>query len=821
MRFKQRILRLFISFLMLCSMWVVSLLPAHFLNIAALWAFGGCLLLLMVFGWITFKKKYLVFIWLLMGCVHGVVAQDVNQCEGAFNVSVAEGRWCMYSNTAEQYGDAVCSYIKSFDPQKVKSQDEAYELQTYVNMADRIVQAYNDLDKAHQDSVGSNCSVLTAKDRDSSLKVRLKKLRENSGAICCGWAMQTMNQIYSSQFAERQIQTIPMMLADEKNQCWPCDVIYLLIVLINTLVYSSGPAMAAAGIFFLKWAFIFWLVAKIGMLFLNRGSDRKEYTGSKFLQEFFIRTVLVAVVALILGDTAIKYDTTILHSSNASTSHDKTMLESVYQEIVNPIFELIASTGAEMTYALLDGKNNFYAEVAKAVSKRSDLNAYAVAMNRVNYCAAGTQITSNSIYQFLNKPLLSNPTAYSSLKINGDDLFIQNDLTVNILCLSQLSFRGMAPLGAIGSVFVSHAIRNGKPIFHFPGRIPLMPQIFYGLLLNVICWIIGIVVAFRLIDTMLRVAVVVMLTPIWIALIPFPISRGYAVKGFMFFLSAVMGLIEVAIGVGILVPFFFTAIAGDQQDKLIQLMIAKSSTKYVPNLYAFFTAKGCRVLIYILGVSWLAKFLFVGVESFFKKVFGLASVAKIAGKSTLDALQVDIRSSIGATYDFAKKAKASSAPFKTGFENRMNGTKLGNALESAGSFVGEKFGNAQGHVSVAKQRFYDSRPGRAAIAAKQKAGQAYGATKGALKKVGNAMGTGVQNGGKSIIKAGANVSKMGYGLGSIVGIPMMLAGSAVWAGGTATKFAGNTIASTVKKAPSFAKKQFYKGVEQFFHPDKK
>ena len=824
MRLKQYLIRFVIAGLMLCCMWLISLLPARALDIAALCMFGCCFLVMVAFSVFVLKKKYFVFLWMIFGCANITMAQDINACSAAFDVSVAEGRWCLYSNTVEQYGRDVCNYIQSFQPQNVQNQDQTYVLQSHVNMADRIVQAYNDLDKTRQRTVGNNCTFLTAADRKSGLNTRLSKLRQNSSAVCCAWALQTMNQIYSSQYAERQIQTVPMMLADEKNQCWPCDVVYLLIVLVNTMVYRVGPAMAAVGIFFLKWALIFWLVIKIGMLFINRGSDKKEYTATKFFQEFFVRIIFVMVAALALGESALQYENSSSSHFDLNPYREKTMLDSVYQEIVNPIFEFVSSVGVEMTQTLLEGKNSFYGDVSNAVSKRSNLRAYAVAMRRVNYCSAETSIGQNSIYQYLNKPIASNaPEAYSSLVINGDGLFIQNDLALNILCLTQLSFRGMSPFGAIGSIFVSHAIRNGypAPIHIIPGRVPLMPQLFYGLFLNVICWLVGILVAFKLIDIMLRVGMVVILTPMFIALMPFPISRGYAMKGFQFFLSALMEFIEVSLAVGIVVPFFFKAIAGKDETTLIQLIVAPSNSRYVPNLYKFFTDHAGRILIYILGVAWLSKSLFSGVQNFFKKVFGVAAVGSMAGGGTLSAVQKGIRSTIGETYDFGKRAVRSAQPFKYGFEKRLDKTMAGRAIEGAGAAVGRRLGSVGGHTAVAKHRFYKSGVGRAAIATKNGTKKAYNATKNALNKTGNLLGTGVQRGGTSMIKAGANISKAGYGLGSIIGIPMMVAGSAVWAGGTTAKFAGQTIASTLRRAPSFAKKQFKKGVYQFFHPEEK
>jgi lipopolysaccharide/colanic/teichoic acid biosynthesis glycosyltransferase len=68
-----------------------------------------------------------------------------------------------------------------------------------------------------------------------------------------------------------------------------------------------------------------------------------------------------------------------------------------------------------------------------------------------------------------------------------------------------------------------------------------MPQLFYGLLLTILCWLIGVAVASRLIDILFRVAMVVILCPVFIAMAAFPLTREkYSKKAVTFFLSALV-----------------------------------------------------------------------------------------------------------------------------------------------------------------------------------------------------------------------------------------------------------------------------------------
>ena len=808
MRWKQFITHLMVAAWMLVGMWFLSLLPASFLNQAANWIFILCVLLTIVLGCLTLKRKYFVLIGLCLLKTSLCMAQEAEVCAASFDSSLEEGHWCMYSTLVEKYESELCSYTHSFNPSKAKSEEAFLELQDHVNMADRIIQAYGDLDKARRSTIGQNCKLLTPEERNANLNVRLKKLQSNNNAVCCAWAMQTLNQIYNAQYAERQVQTVPMILADSKTQCWPCDVVYLLIVLVNTMVFRSAPAMAAAGMFFLEWVFLFWIVVKIGMLLLNRDARGKAYSGAQFFQELFIRFICVAVAALALSGTAAKYNQ-FSNNSSAYTDFgkDSSMLSKAYQEIINPVFELISTAGIQITKTLLDGQESFYTDVTRAVREA----AYKASLQKIDYCDAGARLTVNPIHQYLTQP---DHLAESNLNITGQDRFIGTDLTLNMLCLSQLAFKGLSPIAAIGSVFISYSIKNAELLLPLPGRIPLMPQIFYGILLNVVCWIIGIIVAFRLIDIVLRLAIVVILCPVFIATAAFPISRSYAVKAVKFFISALMGLIEVALAVAMIVPFFYKVISGDNEEELLQAIVAPSSSNYVPNLYSFFEKGSFLLVIYIFGVLWLSIYILKGVQKFFKEVFSVTAVGTMAGKGSLNSAQLNIRRAVGQTYDAAQEVKLNSQNFKYGFSKKMeNGT-----LSQISGFAGRQAGKLGGHTAVTAKKFYEGSGMKTA----------YNWGKNGVQKIGNGLTTGAQNKGIDLIKAGANMSKAGYGLGAIVGIPTMLLGSALWTGGTATKVAGKTTAAigrsaayATKQASAFTKNQTKKALYQFFHPDQK
>ena len=174
MRWKQFITRLILASVLLGVMWVLSLLPTSLLNQTANWIFILCLILVIFLGCLTLKRKYFILLGLFLLKTSLCMAQEAEVCAASFESSLEEGHWCVYSTLVEKYEKELCTYTHSFTPSKAQSEEAFLELQDHVNMADRIVQAYGDLDKARQSTIGQNCQLLTPEERNAGLKVRLK-----------------------------------------------------------------------------------------------------------------------------------------------------------------------------------------------------------------------------------------------------------------------------------------------------------------------------------------------------------------------------------------------------------------------------------------------------------------------------------------------------------------------------------------------------------------------------------------------------------------------------------------------------------------------
>ncbi len=821
-KLKQHLVRLLQMLMALGIMWLLSFLPVELLNSIGIVSLILALLLFGVLCVIYFKKtRHIACILMVLMIGLPTLARTLEDCDEYDNSSVDEGNFCRYNVLIDEVGGDICGSMKSFDPRKVKTGNDATELREQVNIADKIVQSYNELNETYQNKLNGSCKVLTAEDNNKSQSERLKILNGNNSPLCCAWAMQSKFQLYAAQNGERQVETVPMMLADSKMQCWPCEVVYLLVTLANTMTYRSAPSMCAIGLFFLKWMMVFWLVLKIGCLFINRNFDGKPYALGDFLKELLTRTCMVILVALVLSGTANQLtDKSVTNLSRIDAVREPTLLDEAYQELINPPFEFISALGIEATRALVRGENSFYGKVAQAVDLQGDVNVrvYGAAMKKTDYCTVpkgcrrsnetekrskdgnnvGCWMSDNPMYTEITKKNMDSSRYH--LDVASQGRAISNETTRNLLCLTQLAFHGLAPISAAGSIITTHAIKNSWSLpFPLPGMIPILPQLIYGLIILISCWLLGVAVGFRLIDIMIRVAMVLMLTPIFIVAAVFPLTRDKAKTAVKFFVSAVMGFVEVAIAVGMIVPCFYHAIAsGGNEDALIDAMVAPSSSHYVPDLYEQFSHGGCRFFLFITAVGWMGFKMLEKVSNFFEQILGVTNVGKIAAPkdangnpqgSMMSAVN-STRESIGTNFDEAKKFVGD-----TGLDHKIaNDTWAGRkykSLKSAGS-------------------------------------RAYGATKNGAGKVVDAMekgtdiaGKGMKKGGSSLMKKGLELSKTGKG--AIVGVPMMIGGALLKAGGWATQKAGKAWKYVVKKSGHYvekmAREQSRLALYDFFHPN--
>ncbi len=749
MKLKQKILHFCEIMLMLLFMWVLSQVPGAFVNVIEWIAY--ILLGIVVCVWLgifvyRYRKISLGVFLLLFGQM--AYAGTLADCDEI--ADAAEQNLCRYEVLESNYGSSICSYMKSFDPRNdIKSDAGVSELATYVQRADELIAANRLLSAGLQ----ADMDQCTMPDSDS-LSARVSAWHANSTPFCCAFAMQQLNQIYASTHAKTRVKTVLGVMADDAMSCWPCDVIYLMTQVINTVVWNAQPFMAAAGMFLIQWIFVFWLLFQVAFVFLGRQG------AADFFKAFLLQLLIVMLVAIILVPASLQV---------GSKKRLDTFLDEAYTWVINPPFELVLGTGIRLTQALINGKEGFNDRLIQAGmnSPNATDRENARKLQRANYCTNWQAIEKGSMYEKLLDKVRTSGFDLNSAK----GRILSLDLTGGMLCLTQAAFTGLSSIGAAGSVLVSYSIENSYRIPFFPDVIPRFKPLIIGFMLQIICWFIGLEVAFQLMDVVLRMAFVLILTPVFIATAAFSVSREYSILACRFFWGTLMRFIEVALAVAIMLPFFFSSLGGSDGDKLIKAMIAPSSETYVKNLGNALTQGGFFLFFTILGIGWLAFHMLKVTQLIFEDIFGLEQVAPKSdrffniGQGTVQGVMTGARQSIGAMAPIAKNMGSVAKSMGSMAKNSKLGQKIGTKGRNLGNRIaGSNFGRGVTRMASTTARTGRRWAGAAAHAVATHGGSRVASAARAF--AGTKIGGMAVRGGKALGRV-ASPSKAAKGLGKL------------------------------------------------------
>ena len=342
---------LFLTCAMLLAMWVVSFYPAREWDFIGDIALIACIVIAICgFALLYFKRlRYMLVLGL---CLLSLPAlSQVTGCEDEMKISKEAGDLCVYQKLISSAdANAMKNYSNKFDPRdEMKSAEERANHMKMMNIADDIVQAYNNLTDIYKEGKMANCNLVDSAGTES-VKQRIGTLHNNRDILCAAFALESLDEIYTGSHAERQVESVPMMLGDEKMQCWACDVVYLILVLGNVLSNRVAPAVCHVSMVFLSIGFAFWIALKVGMLLLNHNIDGKEYGGPQFFKEFLTRSLCVGLVALILAPTANQYNPAKpIVGLDGNLNREQTLLDEAYSAFINPILGLISGMGIEIS----------------------------------------------------------------------------------------------------------------------------------------------------------------------------------------------------------------------------------------------------------------------------------------------------------------------------------------------------------------------------------------------------------------------------------------------------------------------------------------
>ncbi|MGN1063272.1 MAG: hypothetical protein ACI4QM_03000 [Alphaproteobacteria bacterium] len=553
----------------------------------------------------------------------------------------------------------------------------------------------------------------------------------------------------------KKCRTIVQTMQKDTKECWVCDLVALVLISIQKLAGSTYILMRDLALGLLGVMFLFWIAFKVLKLIGQMGAG--DFGG--FFTEFLMRIITVAIAAAVLHAPIVDF----------------------YRIAISPFVMISAGLYTKLSDAMImDGQTSFADKV------RNQLKI------------TPSDETCFSSCERLKKGRQSQGNATSGEEgTTSAVLAVLDDTSIDAFqCITCTAYNQVTPFIAIGESMNCYAIVEGIKIPGLPLVIPKLHYLLLGSLLIISFSVIACIVAFYIIDVMLKLGFIIVLTPLLITAWAFPISREYATRGWQLVLYCLLQLIGLAISMSLFGVIFTQFLPGDTTD-LINYMAQNNVKDLFRVFWGMDPDTGAMVTVGVMiwgtggllvaGGLMLLMFIFVTLLSF-KLITATDSVV-----SALSGISPGIPGvSFGALKEMTQETVA------------IGGAAVG-VSSKVGSKVSGKVG-AQVEKSAQKRRF-EHKPGGTSDSggngAKPTTGRRFGEKvdskiKSAGEKIGNGMeraghtlGNGISSTGQSVTRAGARAGRglmnngarmMATGpIGAIVGGAMMAAGALVTA----------------------------------------
>lgn len=469
------------------------------------------------------------------------------------------------SSYSATYTVEICSYYEGY-----KSRIEAYEAEHFKQdekCDGSILQKARDEATQYKDLVGSCASKLMA--------------------LC-------------SEYDRRHPETVVRTVFDKMNDpigksgtkstaCWPCDIAYVVFTVIQALSIKLSDVMAETGFKILLIATAFFLLAKAtGMVLTSKGGT--------FFRQIMSTLLGVMIVSLILKNNG-QY------------------LSVVYSQFLNPVItmglsisdDIQKSVGAESPYFKNSiGRQPFYKRVESSAS--SGLKGI-TQTDFLDYCKfGGSSASSSNIFSdFLTSVRKG---AFPSINQNFPGLksdstqktLLTDELQSQFLCMTEKFYYQSRPFIVMGQTLVNFASHDTETLPDSNTRFPENLKMWLmGALLIGLFGYFSFLVAFRIIDIFLRLGFVLVLMPLFVAAIVFPVTRDFTKKGWQFLFQIIVEFIGLSISISF-VMLLLEAVIAPQSDEILKALSASYSSDYGENLFNALTN----------NMTWTFPFMLIG-----------------------------------------------------------------------------------------------------------------------------------------------------------------------------------------------------------------
>jgi hypothetical protein len=432
-------------------------------------------------------------------------------------------------------------------------------------------------------------------------KTILQKAREEAAQYkdligSCAKDLMSLCSEYDRRHPETVVRTATVMMNEpigksgtKSTACWPCDMVSVVFIVIQSLSSKLSDVMAETGFKILLIATAFFLLVKAaGMVLTSKGDT--------FFKQIMATLLGVMIVSMILKNNG-QY------------------LTVVYSRFLNPVIsigltisdDIQKSVGAESAYFRNSiGNQPFYKRVENSAS--SGLKGI-TKTDFMDYCnhSSSASSSSNPFADFISRV---NRGVFPTINTNFPGLntaatqntLLTDELKSQFLCLTEKFYYQSRPFIVMGQTLINFASHDTDTLPNNDTRFPEdMKMWLLGALLVCLFTYFSYLIAFRVIDIFLRVGFVLVLMPLFIAALVFPVTRDFSKKGWQFLFQIIVEFIGLSISVSF-VMLMLEAIVAPQSNELLAALSAPYSSDYGEDLFNALTN----------NMTWTFPFILIG-----------------------------------------------------------------------------------------------------------------------------------------------------------------------------------------------------------------
>lgn len=544
------------------------------------------------------------------------------------------------------------------------------------------------------------------------------------------------------------------LLREVQNDCWSCDMAYLIIEGMDKVattfyneVQDNGYALRI-----LALGFAFWLMFKVLKMLSTWGFTDLGQVWTDIFKKF----LLVIVAATLLMSP----------------------VREVFDLILTPFFSF--SAGYSMKISDVASFGNSTPKIDESLSK-----SLKVSPNQCSYCTA----MLNPETQVPKPKNIGNVTAMKLA--DGRDRAFSPQLKNSMLCIICSLYRTVSPPTIIGQSITCYSKTEGA--FHFPPK--WIPSPYRITLPDLSMWITGYAISFTffvvtalfpfyLIDTFFRIGFVATLLPFLIVAFVFQSTRRYASNAFKMVLYSLFTFLSMSLILILLVQIFYTVLADDTE--AITTALAENDIVALFNIFKF-TSGGLLILMCII-IAWFAFQLISSIDEMIGEISGvnLESTGGIQALTTAAGVVATPIALTSSVYDEKWGKTGSERAGTVG-----HGLPTYHSAEAKARLIRQntyrKFNSAADKVEQSTNRMADS-----AERGIDKTGKSIAQR---IRATGDRLAASVNTAGNAITSKLAAFTAGTYGIGGIIAVPLIVLVKATqytaWAGIKASTIAAS------------------------------